>query len=155
MHMANEQYQQNSQTPGAVCKTGTSERLDSWASRLWRGIELVFKSLDCFFQPCRLLELRVFIFIFFGGGEGVLSSNAVTIWCCIPISRPPRVIRHFKRRSCSLSFVPNFYNDLHEIKLLFVSLWLCVYHVSRYISYIDQTVFRYVSHRLYLINTQP
>ena len=70
--MANEQYQQNSQTPGTVCKTGTSERLDSWASRLWRGIGLVFKSLDCFFfQPGRLLELRVFIlFFFFFGGVG-------------------------------------------------------------------------------------
>ena len=90
-------------------KTTTSERLDSWASRLWRGIELVFKSLDCFtvqpnfFQPDRLLEWSVFHFIysfFFLGGGGLLSSNAFTIWCCIPIIRPPRVIRRFKRRSC-------------------------------------------------------
>ena len=97
----------------SINKTTTSERLDSWASRLWRGIELVFKSLDCFtvrpifFQPDRLLEWSVFhfiyfyLFIFFGGvGVGVLSSNAFTIWCCIPIIRPPRVIRRFKRRSC-------------------------------------------------------
>ena len=34
---------------------------------------------------------------------GLLSSNAFTIWCCIPISRPPRVIRRFKRRSCLLN----------------------------------------------------
>ena len=48
----------------SINKTTTSERLDSWASRLWRGIELGFKSLDftrlsqCdhFFQPDRLLE---------------------------------------------------------------------------------------------------
>ena len=30
----------------------------------------------------------------------MLSSNAFTIWCSIPISRPPRVIRRFKRRLC-------------------------------------------------------
>ena len=35
-----------------------------------------------------------------GGGGGVLSSNAFTIWCFIPISRPLRVFRRFKRRSC-------------------------------------------------------
>ena len=34
-----------------------------------------------------------------GVGCGVLSSNAFTIWYCIPISRPPRVFRRFKRRS--------------------------------------------------------
>ena len=34
----------------SINKTATSETLDSWASRLWRGtgIELDFKSLDCF-----------------------------------------------------------------------------------------------------------
>ena len=38
--------------------------------------------------------------------------NAFTIWCCIPISRPPRVIRRFKRRSCSLmKRVFNLYMD--------------------------------------------
>ena len=95
----------------SINKTTTSERLDSWASRLWRGIELVFKSVRLFhsatnfFQPDRLLEWRVFhfiylfLFLFFGGG-GVLSSNAFTIWCCIPIIRPPRIIRRFKHRSC-------------------------------------------------------
>ena len=56
--MANEQYQQNSHK-------SRSERLDSWASRLWRGIELVFKSLDCFIV--RLLELRGFFFVGVGG----------------------------------------------------------------------------------------
>ena len=90
---------------------------DSWAFRLWRGIELVFNSLDCFtvrpfFSTRPITRMKrfiylftfIFIFIFFGGGGGgggwVLSSNAFTIWCCIPIIRPPRVIRRFKRRSC-------------------------------------------------------
>ena len=47
----------------SINKTTTSERLACWASRLWRGIELVFKSLDLcdqFFQPDRLLEWGVF-----------------------------------------------------------------------------------------------
>ena len=84
---ANEQYQQNSQTPGAVCKTGTSERLDIWASRVWRGIELVFKSLDCFFSTRPITRIKFlfffifflfnlilfFIFFFFGGGGAQLQ----------------------------------------------------------------------------------
>ena len=32
----------------SINKTAKSDRLDSWASRHWRGIELVFNSLDCF-----------------------------------------------------------------------------------------------------------
>ena len=94
----------------SINKTTTSERLDSWASRIWRGIELVFKSLDCFtvrpnfFQPDRLLEWSVFhfiyfyLFIFLGGGGG--GAQLQCIWCCIPMIRPPTVIRRFKRRSC-------------------------------------------------------
>ena len=35
-------------------------------------------------------------------GSTALSSNVFTIWCRILISRPPRVFRRFKRRSCSL-----------------------------------------------------
>ena len=31
-----------------INKTATSERLDGWASRLWRGIKLVFNSFHCF-----------------------------------------------------------------------------------------------------------
>ena len=127
MHMANEQYQQNNH----------KWKTYSWASRLWRGIELVFKSLDCFtvrpnfFQPDRLLEWSVFHFIYFhlfiyffwgvggggggggwGWGWGVLSSNAFTIWCCIPIIRPPRVIRRFKRRSC---FFLHFHSKMRAL----------------------------------------
>ena len=46
-------------------------------------------------------SLSLFFFVvFFFFGRGVLSSNAFTILCCIPISRPPRVFRRFKRRSC-------------------------------------------------------
>ena len=106
-------------------KTATSERLDSWASRLWRGIELVFKSLDCFtvrqyfiFSTRPITRTKRFSFIlsyfyfyfFCGGGGGVLSSNAFTIWCCISISRPPRVIRRFKRCSC-LTLIPPWISD--------------------------------------------
>ena len=101
-------------------------QVDSWAFRLWRGIELVFKSLDCHSATkstrpiTRMKSFSFFyLFIFFGGvvvvgwwgggwGRGwwwVLSSNAFTIWCCIPISRPPRVIRRFKRRSCCEMFL--------------------------------------------------
>ena len=81
------------------------------------GIELVFKSLDCFtvrpiFSTRLITRIKSFSFFFFflcvcvcgggggGGGGGCISSNAFTIWCCIPISRPPRVIRRFKRCSC-------------------------------------------------------
>ena len=111
-----------------INKTATSERLDSWASRLWRGIELVFKSLHCFtvrpiFRPGRLLEWRVFFFfcfvLFWGGG--MLSSNAFTIWCCIPISRPPRVIRRLKRSSCMFMI----WDSRHEDLLLY---WLSFKH---------------------------
>ena len=85
------------------------------ASRLCRGIELFFKSLNCFtvrpiFSTRPISRMKSFSLFFcfvlfcFLRGEGVvvvvLSSNAFTIWCCIPISRPPRVIRCFKRRSC-------------------------------------------------------
>ena len=71
----------------SINKTATSERLDSWASRLWRGIELVFKSLDCFTvrpifstRPITRMKsfsffiyLFIFIYLFFlfflvGGG---------------------------------------------------------------------------------------
>ena len=60
-----------------------SERLDSWASRLWRGIELVFKSLDCL--TVRLLELRVVFFFFFffffeGGGGGGGGAQLQSIY---------------------------------------------------------------------------
>ena len=104
----------------SINKTATGDKLDSWASRHWRGIELVFKSLDCFtvrpiFSTRLITRMKSFNFFFFwvffcfvlfcifwGGLTGgvVLSSNAFTIWCCIPISRPPRAFRRFKHRSC-------------------------------------------------------
>ena len=51
------------------------------------------------------LFVFVCFFVCFFGGEGVLSSIAFTIWCCIPISRPPRVFRRFKRRSCFINYL--------------------------------------------------
>ena len=104
----------------SINKTTTSERLDSWASRLWRGIELVFKSLHCFtlrpfFSTRPITRMKSFSFLCVcvcvcvcggggggggGGGCRVVSSNAFTTWFCILISRPPRVMRRFKRRSC-------------------------------------------------------
>ena len=63
--------------------TTTSEWLDSWASRLWRGIELVFKSLDCFtvrpifstrpitrMKSCIYFIFYLFIYFFGGWGAG-------------------------------------------------------------------------------------
>ena len=108
MHMANEQYQQNNH------KWKTWQLAFQTLER-YRYSELVFKSLDCFtvrpFFSTRPIttDFKSFSFFFFfffggggggGGGRGLLSSNAFTIWCCIPIARPPRVIRRFKRRSC-------------------------------------------------------
>ena len=82
----------------------------------WKTWQLGFQTLERYsasFQVTRLFFSTMpitriksfyfyfyFLFFFFLGGW-VLSSNAVTIWCCIPISRPPRVIRRFKRRSCT------------------------------------------------------
>ena len=58
----------------SINKTAKSDRLDSWASRHWRGIELVFKSLDCFtVRPIfstRLITRMKRGFFFFGGGGG-------------------------------------------------------------------------------------
>ena len=64
----------------SINKTAKSDRLDSWASRHWRGIELIFKSLDSFtvrptFSTRFLITRmkRVFFFFFFwgwGGGGG-------------------------------------------------------------------------------------
>ena len=55
----------------SINKTTTSERLDSWAFRLWRGIELVFKSLDCFtvrpffFSTRPITRMKRFIYFYF------------------------------------------------------------------------------------------
>ena len=86
MHMANEQYQQNSQ------KWKTSP-VDSWASRLWRGtgIELVFKSLDCFtVRPIfstrpitKIKSFSFFLFFFGGGGVGGGGAQLQCIYCLV------------------------------------------------------------------------
>ena len=56
-----------------------------------------------------------------------------------------------------LKFWINSINSIVPI-VTFFYFKLCLCHVSavsQYVSYIDQTVFRYVSYRLYLIDTQP
>ena len=91
-----------------INKTATGDRLDSWASRLWRGIELVFKSLDCFtvrpiFSTRTITRMKSFSFFWGGVGLGVEGAQLQCIYYLvlyIPISRLPRVIRRFKRRSC-------------------------------------------------------
>ena len=101
MHMANEQYQQNSHK-WKTWQLGfqTLERYRYWASFQVTGL---FHSATNFFNQADYYFLFYFIYLFFfwGGGGGVLSPNAFTIWCCIPMSRLPKVIRRFKRRSCS------------------------------------------------------
>ena len=92
------------QTNG-INKTATSERLDSWASRLWRGIELVFKSLDCFterpiFSTRPITRIKSFSLLGGGGGGSCSAPMHLLFGAGIPISRPPRVIRRFKRCSC-------------------------------------------------------
>ena len=94
--------------------------LTVWASKLWGGIELVFKSLDCFtVRPIFLTRLIsrmksfslcfFFFFFFFLGGGVCAQLQCIIIWCCIPISRPPRVFRHFKRRSCYRFVIDTMY----------------------------------------------
>ena len=64
----------------SINKTATSERLDSWVSRLWRGNELVFKSLDCFtvrpiFSTRLITRIKNFyLYFFFGGGGGGIAQ---------------------------------------------------------------------------------
>ena len=75
------------------------------------GNELVFRSLDCFAVRLifltrlitRMKSFSFFFFFFFGGG---VSSNAFTIWCCIPISRP------------------RGYLDVSNIALVFICTWI-------------------------------
>ena len=79
----------------SINKTTTRERLDSWASRLWRGIyELVFKSLDCFTvrpifstRPITRMKSFIYLFILFyfflgggGGGGGWLWAQLQCIY---------------------------------------------------------------------------
>ena len=79
-----------------------------------RGIELVFKSLDCFTHS-------VFFFFFFflggggggggcrggGGSGGLLSFNIFTIWCCILIEVCRRLNRHPCKDRIALKFERN------------------------------------------------
>ena len=146
MHMANEQYQQSSH------KWKTWQLGFQTLERYWASFQVttLFHSATIFFQPGRLLEWRVFnyyffmylfifiylfiylFFIFLGGA--VLSSNAFTIWCCIPISRPPRVIRRFKRRSCfqvqvNSDMIRHAFIGLHPISIQSL-IWRLIYDMQ-------------------------
>ena len=109
----------------AINKTATSDRLDlRWQLGFqWhrRGIELVFKSLDCFtkwlfhsatiFFCCHIricclklhqADYKIEEFFSFFNLDLVGEHSAPCIYYLrrILISRPPRVFRRFKRRSC-------------------------------------------------------
>ena len=110
-----------------INKTATSDRLDlHWQLGFqWhrRGIELVFKSLDCFtkwlFHSATIFFAATYVFVVWNFTRLITRLKRIffcffltSIWwgstqlqCIyylrrILISRPPRVFRRFKRRSC-------------------------------------------------------
>ena len=109
-----------------INKRATSDRppLTSWQLGFqWhrRGIELVFKSLDCFIKRlfhtatifcCNICicclklhqadhKVEEFFFFFFTSiWWGSTQLQCINYLRHILISRPPRVFRHFKRHSC-------------------------------------------------------
>ena len=99
MPMANEQY-----LVSTSAKQLNSHKWKTWQlgfqtlERYWASFQVtrLFHNATIFFNQADYYNEEFFIFF---SGRG-LSSNVFTIWCCIPISRPPRVIRRFKRRSC-------------------------------------------------------
>ena len=104
--MANEQYQQNSHK-WETWQLGFQTLERYWASfqvtRLFHSATNFFNQTDYWNEGfCIFFYIFIYLFIFLGGGGGVISSNAFTIWCCILISRSPRVIKRFKRRSCHI-----------------------------------------------------
>ena len=144
------------QTSG-INKTATSDRLDlCWQLGFqWhrRGIELVFKSPDCFtkrlFHSVTILLLlhmyllfetspgwlqgwRVFCFIFLTSiWWGSTQLQCIYYLRRILISRLPRVFQRFKRRSCSNNhheYIWQHYWEKigdHHLHLLLSSMWLC------------------------------
>ena len=90
-----------------------------------RGIELVFKSLDCFtkrpfftatyvfvvgWNVTRLItRLKSFCFFKTSIWWGSTQLQCIYYLCRILISRPPRVFRRFKRRSCCILPVGQIY----------------------------------------------
>ena len=86
-------------------------------------------------KSCIYFIFYLFIYLFYWGvGGWVLSSNAFTIWCCIPIIRPPRVIRRFKRRSCLFSYLLAsfvgitllYYSAIRLSCLVLASVWIVI-----------------------------
>ena len=99
MRLNHEYWYQCTWQTNNINKRATSDRLDSWASRHSRGIELVFLSLDCFtvrlFHSATIFSTRlitrmkrvfwflIFIylfyfisfFFFFGGGGGGVAGH--------------------------------------------------------------------------------
>ena len=61
----------------------------------WQTWQLGFQTLERYWTKLITGMERVFFCVC----VCVFSSNALTIWCCILISRPLWVFRHFKRRS--------------------------------------------------------
>ena len=106
-------------------KTTTSDRLVlRWQlSFQWyrRGIELVFKSRDCFtkwlFHSATICFAATYVFVVWNFTSFFLTSiwwGSTQLQCIyylrrILISRPPRVFLHFKRRSCLSSLFPPFF----------------------------------------------
>ena len=93
-------------------KPATGDRLDSWAFRHWRGIELVFKSVDCFtvrpiFFSTRLItRIKSFSLFFFlnftggGGGGGGAQLQCIYYLVLYTDLKAAEGFRRFKRRSC-------------------------------------------------------
>ena len=86
----------------SINKITTSDRRDSWASSHWRGIDLVFKSIDCFtvrpiFSTRLITRMKSFslffisfylfyLFLFWGrGGLAVCVCVCVGGGCAAPL----------------------------------------------------------------------
>ena len=120
-----------------INKTATSDRLHDLRWQLgfqWHrgGIELVFKSLDCFtkwlFHSATIFFAATYVFVVWNFTRLItrlkrvfltsISWGSTQLQCIyylrrILISRPPRVFRRFKRRSCLvINSVVNFMNML-------------------------------------------
>ena len=91
-------------------KPATGDRLDSWAFRHWRGIELVFKSVDCFtvrpiFSTRLIIRIKSFSLGFFfwikrgGGGVGA-QLQCIYYLVLYTDLKAAEGFRRFKRRSC-------------------------------------------------------
>ena len=157
MHMANEQYQQNSHKD----KRKTWQLGLQTLERYWASFQVttLFHNATNFFNQA-ITRMKSFSFFGWvggvvggdgggwgvggvggvgvggwggwgGGGGRVHSSNAFTIWCCIPISRPPRVIRRFKRRSC-VYHIDGLVQERHNSSVLGMELYIFLALTHRY-----------------------